>query len=79
MRYWVYLFHSAWEPKLREVGFVDVNEGESAYEQALSSFGKPERRATLIVQKEREESMEGFEEKRENALQLIARSTNVYH
>lgn len=79
MRYWVYLFNSAWEPKLREMGFVDANDGESAYEQALRAFGKPERRATLIIQKEREESVEGFEEKRENALQLIARSTNVYH
>lgn len=79
MRYWVYLFCPAWTPKLREMGFVDANDGESAHEQALSLFGQPEHRATIIVQRAREDDVDAFEEKRENALQLIARSTNVYH
>ena len=79
MRYWVYLFSPAQSPALREVGFVDANDGGSAHLQALRSFGRPNRRETLIVQKNREENPYEYEEARENALQLISRSTNVYH
>ena len=79
MKYWVFVFHPDLEPKLQEVGHVDADDGESAHGQALHKFGRPERRTTLIVQNHREENPASYEEKRENALQLISRSTGSYH